>query len=194
MKPVLLASSSPYRKELLQRLGIEFVTASPDVDESRIEQEAADILVARLSEIKARALQEKYPNHLIIGSDQVACIDDQILTKPGDHNNAVKQLRTASGRQVTFFTGLCLLNAATNKVQLEVIEFTVLFRKLSDQQIENYLKREQPYNCAGSFKSEGLGVTLFEKMLGDDPSALMGLPLIKLTHMLENEGVDVLAL
>ena len=194
MKPVLLASSSPYRKELLQRLGIEFVTASPDVDELRIEQEAADILVARLSEIKARALQEKYPNHLIIGSDQVACIDDQILTKPGDHNNAVKQLRTASGRQVTFFTGLCLLNAATNKVQLEVIEFTVLFRKLSDQQIENYLKREQPYNCAGSFKSEGLGVTLFEKMLGDDPSALMGLPLIKLTHMLENEGVDVLAL
>lgn len=194
MKPILLASSSPYRKELLQRLGFEFTTASPDVDESSLEQESAYNLVARLSEIKARALQEKYPNHLIIGSDQVACIDDQILTKPGDHNNAVKQLRTASGRQVTFFTGLCLLNAATNKVQLEVIEFTVLFRKLSDQQIENYLKREQPYNCAGSFKSEGLGVTLFEKMLGDDPSALMGLPLIKLTHMLENEGVDVLAL
>lgn len=192
MKQILLASSSPYRKQLLQRLKIDFQTASPDIDESRIDNETAHALVARLSECKARALAPGHPDCLIIGSDQVATLDSKILTKPGGHANAVLQLQLASGNRVKFLTGLCLLNSATGNVQIDVIEFSVVFRKLTKEQIENYLKIEQPYNCAGSFKSEGLGAALFEKMQGDDPTSLIGLPLIRLTHMLADEGVDVL--
>jgi len=192
MAKLILASSSRYRKELLSRLGINFNTQSPNIDESSQLSETPSQLVLRLSEAKARALVTTHPDALIIGSDQVATIDKLILTKPGNHENAVQQLTSSSGKQVIFHTGLCLFNSKSNVTQLDVITYSVTFRTLTDEQIDRYLKREQPYDCAGSFKSEGLGISLFEKMQGDDPSALMGLPLIKLITMLETEGVTVL--
>jgi MAF protein len=175
------------------RLGLPFETAAPDVDESQLDNESPQALVARLAEAKARACAAQFPEALIIGSDQVAVLDGNILGKPGNHENAVQQLQAASGRQVDFLTGLCLLNSKTQNIQVKVVPFTVVFRLLSDAQIEDYLLREQPYNCAGSFKSEGLGICLFEKMQGNDPNALIGLPLIELTTLLEAEGVNVLA-
>jgi len=184
---LVLASTSPFRKELLQRLDIPFETASPDIDESPQPGETPEQLVARLSEQKARAVAKQFPDSLIIGSDQVATLDDNIIGKPGNHENAVKQLQNASGQRVVFYTGLCLLNTASGNTQTEVIPFSVTFRKLTDEQIENYLKKEQPYNCAGSFKSEGLGIVLFEKLEGNDPNSLIGLPLIALVDMLKNE-------
>jgi septum formation protein len=193
MSQLVLASTSPFRRELLTRLGLPFETAAPDVDECRQGQESPSELVARLAEAKARACAAQFPDALIIGSDQVAVLNDTILGKPGNHETAVKQLQAASGRQVDFLTGLCLLNSKTQNRQLKVVSFSVVFRPLSEEQIENYLLREQPYNCAGSFKSEGLGICLFEKMQGDDPNALIGLPLIELTTMLATEGMDVLA-
>lgn len=192
MQQLILASTSPYRKELLQRLGLEFVTAAPNVDESRRPGEAPEQLVRRLSADKAQATAKKFPDALIIGSDQIAVIDAEILTKPGTHENAVRQLQRCSGQSVTFLTGLCLLNARSGKVQIEVVPFRVYFRALNATQIENYLRREQPYNCVGSFKSEGLGIALFERLEGDDPATLIGLPLIRLTRMLEMEGRRVI--
>lgn len=186
--PVVLASTSPFRRELLQRIGIAFETAAPDVDESPLPGETPEMLVQRLSEAKARAIG-KTRQGLIIGSDQVATSGDEILGKPGTHENAIVQLRKLSGRLVTFQTGLCLLNSASNEMQVDVIPFRVQFRTLDEQQIERYLRADQPYNCAGSFKSEGLGITLFERMDGDDPTALIGLPLIRLTGMLMQAGV-----
>lgn len=185
---LVLASTSPFRKALLEKLGVPFATASPDVDESPHADENAEQMVKRLSEAKARAVAEQYPDALIIGSDQVAVIDDQILGKPGTHQRAVEQLHHASGKIVTFLTGLCLYNSATNESQSEVVPFRVHFRNLNDSQIENYLQKEQPYNCAGSFKSEGLGIALFERLEGDDPNTLIGLPLIRLIRMLEQQG------
>jgi MAF protein len=193
MSQLVLASTSPFRRELLMRLGLPFETAAPDVDESQLDNESPQALVARLAEAKARACAAQFPEALIIGSDQVAVLDGNILGKPGNHENAVQQLQAASGRQVDFLTGLCLLNSKTQNIQVKVVPFTVVFRLLSDAQIEDYLLREQPYNCAGSFKSEGLGICLFEKMQGNDPNALIGLPLIELTTLLEAEGVNVLA-
>lgn len=190
--PLILGSTSPYRRQLLERLGLAFETDAPEVDESRHAGESPQALVARLSEAKAHAVAARHPSALVIGSDQVAVLDGQIMGKPGGHGAAVRQLQRASGRTVTFYTGLCLLNAASDQGQLEVVPFRVVFRALSAEQIERYLRREQPYNCAGSFKSEGLGIALFERMEGDDPSTLMGLPLIRLTRMLEREGVSVL--
>lgn len=192
MQPLVLASTSPYRKELLQRLGLEFTTAAPNVDEAHQPGEIPEHLVRRLAEEKARAVAKQFPDALIIGSDQVAVIDTKILTKPGTHENAVDQLQRCSGRSVTFLTGLCLLNTRSGKAQIEVVPFRVHFRPLNSGQIENYLRREQPYNCAGSFKSEGLGIALFERLEGDDPAALIGLPLIRLTRMLETEGMKVI--
>ena len=192
MQQLVLASTSPYRKELLQRLSLEFTTAAPNVDETHRPGEAAEHLVRRLAEEKARAVAQKFPDALIIGSDQVAVIGAKILTKPGTHENAVSQLQRCSGQSVTFFTGLCLLNASTGQTQIEVIPFRVHFRALNAAQIENYLRREQPYNCAGSFKSEGLGIALFERLEGDDPATLIGLPLIRLTRMLENADMPVI--
>lgn len=192
MTQLVLASTSPYRRELLERLGIPFETASPNVDESIIDGETPENLVKRLAELKARAVSEAYPAALIIGSDQVAVLDNQILGKPGNHETAVQQLKNASGKKVLFLTGLSLLNSATGKVQTNVDIFSVEFRQLSDTQIENYLQREKPFDCAGSFKSEGLGISLFKKMQGDDPNTLIGLPLITLINMLSLEGVDVL--
>jgi MAF protein len=200
MQPILLASSSTYRRELLTRLGLPFEWASPDIDESPLLNEcgdvteSADALVARLSLAKAKALAFAHPEHLIIGSDQVAVLGDQIIGKPHTYERALTQLRNASGNQVIFKTGLCLLNARTGQSHLSVEEFIVEFRELSNDQIHHYLSYEQPYDCAGSFKCEGLGVALFRKLSGDDPNTLIGLPLIRLVAMLQAEGVDPLLL
>jgi len=193
IKPkILLASSSIYRRQLLQKLGLAFEWASPDIDESHQPDESPAQLVHRLAEAKACHLASAYPNHLIIGSDQVATIDSEILGKPHTHTTAFAQLSSFRQREVTFLTGLCLLNPATNHAQTSVETYRVRFRNLSDEQIENYLQREQPYDCAGSFKSEGLGICLFEQFAGDDPNTLIGLPLIALTRMLAEEGIDPL--
>ncbi len=189
--PLLLASSSRYRRELLARLQLPFIWASPDVDEHALPNEPAAELVARLAEAKARALATTHPGHLIIGSDQVACLDGFILGKPGDFATARQQLRAASGRVVHFLTGLCLLNSSSGRCQTIVEPFEVTFRPLSDAQIDRYLQREQPFDCAGSFKSEGLGITLFERLHGRDPNALIGLPLIALVDLLRAEGVSL---
>jgi MAF protein len=189
---LVLASTSPFRKAILEKLGVTFETASPEVDETPLPDETATGLVLRLSEAKARAVAAQFPDALIIGSDQVAVIDDHILGKPGTHDKAIEQLRNASGKTVTFLTGLCLYNSSSGQSQSEVIPFRVHFRNLNESQIENYLRKEQPYNCAGSFKSEGLGIALFDKLEGDDPNTLIGLPLINLVRMLEKEGLQVI--
>ena len=192
MPQLVLASTSPFRRELLSKLGLPFETASPDIDESRLDGEDPQQLVARLAEEKARAVAGHYPDNLIIGSDQVAINGHEILGKPGSHDKAVAQLRAASGKTVRFLTGLCLYNSTNDNSQVVVEPFEVVFRTLTDAQIENYLRAEQPYNCAGSFKSEGLGIALFERLAGDDPNSLIGLPLIRLIRMLEQEGVAII--
>ena len=189
---LVLASTSPFRKALLEKLHIPFETAAPDVDEGIRPGESPEQLVARLSEAKARAVATNYRDALIIGSDQVAVVDGQILSKPGNHAKAVAQLKRASGKRVSFLTGLCLLNTRSNRTQVDVVPFNVIFRQLSEAQIESYLHKEQPYNCAGSFKSEGLGIALFDRLEGSDPNTLIGLPLIRLIKMLESEGFPVL--
>ena len=192
---LILGSTSPFRKELLQRLHIKFSCASPDVDETPQEGESIENMVMRLSELKAMAVAEQIKSSgeeaLIIGSDQSAVLNGKPLTKPGNFKNAVKQLTEASGQRIIFQTGLCLLNSKTGKKQTICEPYTVVFKKLSPQMIERYLKIEEPYNCAGSFKSEGLGIALFEKFEGEDPNSLIGLPLIKLVGMLENEGMEI---
>lgn len=189
---IVLASTSPFRKELLARLELVFTVAAPNIDEQRQPQESPQDLVTRLAEQKASAVAHQYPDALIIGSDQVAVLDQEILGKPGDHDNAVAQLTRASGKEVKFFTGLCLLNTKTGNVQVAVVPYSVHFRTLTHEQIDRYLHFEKPYHCAGSFKSEGLGIVLFERLQGDDPSALIGLPLITLTRMLEKQGYTLL--
>lgn len=194
MPPVtlVLASTSPFRRQLLERLGLPFLIAAPQTDETPHPGETPEALVVRLAEAKAHAVAEEYPAALIIGSDQVACIDGTILGKPGGRAGAIAQLQRASGRSVRFYTGLCLLNTATSRSRSACERFQVDFRPLSAAQIEGYLDREQPFNCAGSFKSEGLGIALFERLLGEDPNALVGLPLIRLVSLLAEEGIDVL--
>ena len=189
---LILASTSPFRRELLARLGLPFAVRPPEVDETRQPGEEAPALVARLAEWKAQAIARQEPAALVIGSDQAAVLAGEIVGKPGDHERAVAQLRRASGRTVTFYTGLCLLDSASNQRQVTVEVFQVAFRQLTAEMIEGYLRREQPYQCAGSFKSEGLGIALFERLEGDDPTSLIGLPLIRLTRMLEAAGVAVL--
>ncbi|WP_321836651.1 MULTISPECIES: nucleoside triphosphate pyrophosphatase [Pseudomonas] len=191
MLPLLLASSSVYRRDLLARLRLPFSCSSPDIDESHRPGESAIELVKRLSLEKARALSASHPNHLIIGSDQVAVLDGQIIGKPHTHDKARQQLMNASGNSVSFLTGLCLLNSHTGLHQTDCISFTVHMRTLSTEQIERYLLAEQPYDCAGSFKAEGLGVSLFQRTEGDDATSLVGLPLIRLVSMLLAEGVDI---
>ena len=189
---LILASTSPFRKEILNKLGVEFDTISPEVDEAALTNETPQQLVERLSIAKAKAVADKSKSALVIGSDQVSVIDKKIIGKPHTHENAIKQLKNASGKTVTFYTGLCLYNSSTDQYQSEVVPFNVVFRELNDQQIDNYLKKETPYNCAGSFKSEALGIVLFEKLEGDDPNTLMGLPLIRLVKMLEKENFTIL--
>ncbi len=189
---LILASSSTYRRELLKKLQIQFSSVSPHVDETAFENENPRETALRLSQDKARKVGIEYPHALIIGSDQVATLDGLQLGKPLNHQNATKQLQMMRGREVTFYSALCLFNAATGHMQSEVMPYLVRFRQLTDSQIENYLNKEKPYQCAGSAKSEGLGIALIERMLGEDPNALIGLPLIKLINMLENEGVSVI--
>jgi septum formation protein len=186
---LILASSSEYRRELLLKLQIPFSGVSPHVDETPLEGEKPQETALRLAQVKAKKVGSDYPHALVIGCDQVATLDDEQLGKPLNHANATKQLQKMRGREVTFHSALCLYNAATGNMQAEVVPYVVRFRQLTDEQIENYLTKEQPYHCAGSAKSEGLGIALIERMLGEDPNALIGLPLIKLVTMLQNEGV-----
>ncbi len=188
---IVLGSTSPFRRALLEKLGVSFEVDSPDIDEQSLPNEAPEQLVKRLSREKAKAVANNYPDALIIGSDQVACIDGQILGKPGNRENAIKQLQMAAGKKVVFYTGLCLFNSRTGNTQVLCELFSVHFRPLSTQQIERYLDAEEPYNCAGSFKSEGLGISLFSRLDGDDPNSLIGLPLIRLISFLEQEGVHI---
>ena len=192
MPTLVLASTSPFRQQLLRRLELPFETAAPEVDESPLPAEAPQHLVARLAEAKARAARQRFPDALIIGSDQVAVIDGDVLGKPGTHAGAVAQLHRASGRRVDFLTGLCLFNSRSGQARTVVEPFAVVFRALSDETVQRYLERERPYHCAGSFKSEGLGIALFEKLVGDDPNTLIGLPLIRLVDLLEAEGIRVI--
>jgi septum formation protein len=189
---IILASSSPYRRALLARLHIAFEAISPEVDEAARPGEAPESLVERLAIEKARKIAADHADALIIGSDQVAVYNGNIVGKPHSHERAVAQLREAAGRTVTLYTGLALINTHTGSLQSEVLPYRVTFRALTNAQIENYLHKEQPYSCAGSVKSEGLGIALLEKFEGDDPNTLIGLPLIRLVRMLENEGVCVI--
>lgn len=191
MLPLLLASSSVYRRELLARLGLPFVCSSPDIDESHRPGESAPELVKRLAREKALALADSHPAHLIIGSDQVAVLGERILGKPHTFENAREQLLAASGAKVTFLTGLALLNSQTGTCQVDCVPFTVNMRLLDPARVERYLRAEQPYDCAGSFKAEGLGVSLFQSTEGPDATSLIGLPLIRLVDMLLVEGVQV---
>lgn len=187
--PLLLASSSPARRQLLERLQLPFICVSPDIDETPQTGESISNLVSRLSKAKAQALADQHPATLIIGSDQALSLDEEILGKPGNHECANHQLQKLSGRSVTFHTGLCLLNTATGRCQLITETFNVSFRTLSPTTIERYLLADQPYNCAGSFKAEGLGIALFERFEGRDPNSLIGLPLMALVDFLQAEGV-----
>lgn len=188
---LVLASTSIYRSELLKRLQLPFETAAPDVDETPLPGESARATSLRLAQEKARAVAAAYPDALIIGSDQVALLDGQQLGKPLTHDNAVKQLRAMRGKTTIFYTALALLNGKTGHMQTEVAENRVTLRNLSDDEIEAYLIKEQPYHCAGSAKSEGLGIALMSSMAGDDPNALIGLPLILLCDMLRRENVSL---
>lgn len=191
-KTLVLASTSPFRRELLARLRLPFVTVSPRVDEATLPDESAFATAVRLAEAKARAPLQEYPDALIIGSDQVAELNGKHIGKPLTHENAVRQLRFMRGKSVSFHTALALLNGQTGYLQTQVVQTIVRFRDLSDAQIDAYLVREQPYDCAGSAKSEGLGIALIAAMTGSDPNALIGLPLIELVTMLTNEGVEVI--
>ena len=189
---LVLASTSRYRRELLARLQLPFESAAPDVDETALREETPPQTALRLAQLKARAVAQKFPAALIIGSDQVATLDGAQIGKPGGHARALAQLKSMQGRAVVFHTALCLLNSASGRMQVREVPVTVHFRQLSDAQIEAYLRKEQPYDCAGSAKSEGLGIALVERYEGDDPNALIGLPLIALTDMLRGEGLDPL--
>lgn len=189
--PLVLASTSPFRRELLLRLQVDFTQDSPQTDETPLAGENCEQLCLRLAVAKAYSLTEKYPTHLIIGSDQVATFQGEMIGKPITHANAVQQLSRFSGQQVDFYTAICLLNSQTGLFQTHTEKFSVYFRELTAAQIERYLIAEQPYQCAGSFKSEGLGICLFERLEGDDPTSLIGLPLIRLVTMLQNEGIFV---
>lgn len=191
MLPLLLASSSTYRRELLSRLQLPFTCSAPDIDESHRPGEPATELVKRLAEEKARALAHTHPAHLIIGSDQVAVLGERIIGKPHTFDRARQQLLDASGASVTFLTGLALLNSQTGHCQVDYIPFTVNMRTLDSARIERYLHTEQPYDCAGSFKAEGLGVSLFRSTAGSDATSLIGLPLIRLVDMLLAQGVEI---
>jgi len=190
--PIILASSSAFRKSLLERLHLAFVCHSPEIDESLESGESESAYVCRLAEAKAQSLADKFPDAVIIGSDQCALLDGTILGKPGNHEAALKQLKAAQGKTIIFHTGICVLQRATGFIEVDDILYQVRFRRLSDRQLTHYLQVEQPYECAGSFKSEGYGACLFDQMQGDDPTALIGLPLIRLTGMLENVGIEVI--
>jgi len=195
-KSLWLASTSVYRQALLQKLTTNFQCAKPEVDETALPRETAMELVVRLAAAKANAVAAKLKadaiDALVIGSDQVAVFNGQILGKPHTETRAFEQLHSFSGQSVLFLTGLAVTDTATLQTNTILDSFKVHFRPLTDAEILSYIKREQPLNCAGSFKSEGLGITLFERLEGDDPNSLIGLPLIKLHQMLKNAGMDLL--
>lgn len=188
---IILASGSPFRKQLLDRLQLDYECLPPDIDEAIIPGEGASNYVCRLAESKANRVAVDYPQAVVIGSDQCALLGEKILGKPGSHENALRQLREAQGKTVVFHTAVCVLNLSAGFSAVEDVLYEVEFRNLSDRQLDHYLRVEEPYQCAGSFKSEGYGACLFNTMHGDDPTALIGLPLITLTRMLENAGVEV---
>jgi septum formation protein len=188
---IVLASTSPYRRALLERLRLPFEVVAPDTDETARPGETARDTALRLSQAKARAVAPLYPDALVIGSDQVAELDGTRLGKPGNHGNAVAQLRAMRGKGVRFHTALALLNTASGALQVADVPTTVHFRHYTEREIERYLELEQPYDCAGSAKIEGLGIVLVERVTGDDPSALIGLPLMQLAAMLRQEGVAI---
>ncbi len=192
MPQIVLASTSKYRRELLARLGLPFEVAAPAVDEVSLPDEAPQATAKRLAEAKARAVAGRFPRAIIIGSDQVAVLEGTALGKPGNHANALRQLEAMRGKEVVFHTALCVYNAASGRAETRVVPFCVRFRDYADAQIESYLRREQPYDCAGSARCEGLGIALIAEMRGEDPNALIGLPLIALTEMLAAQGVSVL--
>ena len=191
LKPLVLASTSIYRSELLRRLQLPFQIANPGIDEAAQPGESAKQTTLRLSLEKAQAVAAKFTDALIIGSDQIAVLGQQSLGKPLSHDNAVRQLRAMRGQTVTFYTALALLDTQTGEAQTGVVENHVTFRPFSDEEIESYLNKEKPYNCAGSAKAEGLGIALISSMAGNDPNALIGLPLILLVDMLKNQGVQI---
>lgn len=192
MPQLILASTSPWRRALLEKLAIPFECAAPEVDETPLPGEAPRHLVLRLAQKKAQSLAHSYPSHLIIGSDQICVLDGEITGKPLTEENARQQLLKARGNIVTFYTGLALYNSATGHLQTEVEPFDVHFRHLSETEIDDYLRKERPLHCAGSFKSEGLGIALFERLEGRDPNTLIGLPLIALCQMLRREEMNPL--
>lgn len=189
--PLLLASSSPARRQLLERLGLPFACVAPHIDETALPGETVEALVLRLSEAKARALALAHTGHLVIGSDQALSLDGEILGKPGSPERARIQLARLAGRQVTFHTGLCLLNTGSGRCQLTREEYRVHFRELDPEAIARYVERDQPWGCAGSFKAEGLGITLFHRFEGRDPNSLIGLPLMALVDFLLAEGITL---
>lgn len=189
---LVLASTSRYRKALLERLRMPFDVAAPEVDERELPGETPAATACRLAEAKARAVAARFPTALVIGSDQVADADGVAISKPGDHPSAVAQLLALSGRAIVFHTAVALIDAPTGRVQQRLVDVRSTFRTLSPAAIERYLRRETPYDCAGAVKSEALGIALFERIDSDDPTALIGLPLIALIDMLRVEGVDVL--
>lgn len=188
---LVLASTSAYRRQLLERLQLPFATDRPDADESPLRGEAPPATATRLAVAKARAVAARWPDALIIGSDQVAYLGDEIFGKPGTAERAIAQLQRMRGQRVIFHTALAVLNTRSGQVQIEGVPTMVRFRALSDAEIARYVARELPLDCAGSAKSEGLGITLLEAMQGDDPTALIGLPLIALSRMLRAEGVSL---
>lgn len=190
---ILLASTSPYRRALFERLQVKFQCIAPCVAEDSVAGEAPADMAARLARSKAQAVANLHPHSLVVGSDQVAAIDDEVFGKPGNFEVAKEQLLASSGREVRFYTAVTLICLDRGLERFHVEPFSVHFRTLSANQIVNYLQREQPYDCAGSFKVEGLGIALFEKLVGNDPTSLEGLPLIKLNELLAEAGVDVLA-
>ncbi|ORM53512.1 septum formation inhibitor Maf [Pantoea conspicua] len=190
---ILLASTSPFRKALLDKLGLPFITAAPEVDETPQPGETAEALVLRLAVAKAQALAQAYPDHWIIGSDQVCVLDGVITGKPHNVENARAQLRAASGNRITFYTGLALFHPASQQLMQCCEPFMVHFRDLSEAEIAAYIEKEQPLYCAGSFKSEGLGICLFDRLEGRDPNTLVGLPLIALNGMLRQAGINPLS-
>ena len=190
---IVLASTSRYRRALLERLGRPFEVATPGVDEAALPGETPARTALRLAEAKARAVAARYADALVIGSDQVADLAGRAVSKPADHGEAVAQLRAASGRTVVFHTGVALVDAASGRCATRLVDVASTFRVLSTADIERYLARERPYDCAGSVKSEGAGIALFERIQSDDPTALIGLPLIAVAALLRAEGVDVLA-
>ena len=190
MQPVVLGSSSPFRKQLLSKLIDEFETCSPDIDETPFSGETPEQLVLRLALQKAEAVARQHPEALIITSDQVSVLNGSINGKPGNYDNAFRQLRQSSGNTVIFYTSLCLYDATRNEYQRDLEPFHVHFRQLTDQQIDRYLRKEAPFNCAGSFKSEGSGIALFRELQGRDPNTLIGLPLIRLVEMFATIGIE----